>query len=57
MAHEALATANSHIMKAVVQSPLEYRTAAVAATAMASRPGEFEMEAETAVSFFKRVFS
>lgn len=44
-------------MKSIVQSPVEYRAAALAATTMASRPGDLGMEADAATAFFIRMFS
>ena len=56
-AHDNLNGVNSQIMKSIVQSPVEYRAAALAATTMASRPGDLGMEADAATAFFMRMFS
>jgi len=44
-------------MKGVVQSPLEYRKAAQAATAMACHPGVLGIDAADAESFAKRMYA
>ncbi len=56
-AYDELAAANAALMKAIVQSPMEHRAAAVAATHMASRPGDIGIEADAAAQFFKRMFA
>jgi hypothetical protein len=56
-AHDHLHGVNAQIMKSIVQSPVEYRAAALAATAMASRPGDIGMEADAATAFCTRMFS
>ena len=56
-AHDSMAGVNAQVMKAVVQSPLEYRAAALAATAMGARPGDLALEAEAASAFCTRMFS
>ncbi len=56
-AHDAMANANAHIMKAIIQSTIEHRAAALAATSMASRPGDIGLEAEAAASFCARMFA
>ena len=56
-AHDTLAGVNSQVIKSIVQSPIEHRAAALAATAMASRPGDLGMEADAAAAFCMRMFS
>jgi hypothetical protein len=56
-AHDSLAAVNSQVIKSIVQSPIEHRAAALAATAMASRPGDLGMEADAASAFCTRMFS
>lgn len=56
-AHDMMAGVNSQVMKSIVQSPVEHRAAALAATAMASRPGDVGMEADAASAFCTRMFS
>ena len=56
-AHDAMASVNSQVVKSIVQSPVEYRAAALAAVAMASRPGDIGMEADAASAFCMRMFS
>ena len=56
-AHDNLNGVNSQIMKSIIQSPVEFRAAALAATTMASRPGDLGMEADAATAFFARMFS
>jgi hypothetical protein len=54
--HDALADLNGRLMKAIVQSPVEHRHAAIAATAMASRPGDVGLDADAAAQFFRRMY-
>jgi hypothetical protein len=56
-AHDAMASANAQVMKAIIQSPIEHREAALAATSMATRPGDIGMEAQAAASFCARMFA
>lgn len=55
--HDQLVAVNAQLMKGVVQSPLEYRKAAQAATAMACHPGVLGIDAADAESFAKRMYA
>ena len=55
-AHDTMAGANAQIMKSIVQSPIEHRQAALAATILASRPGDVRLEADAAAAFCTRMF-
>ena len=55
--HDALADLNGCLMKAIVQSPVEHRHAALAATAMASRPGDVGLDTDAAAQFFRRMYA
>jgi len=56
-AHDELAAINASLVRAIVQSPLEHRAAAMAATQMASRPGDIGIDVEAASQFFRRMYA
>jgi hypothetical protein len=56
-AHDGMLAANAQIMKAIIQSPVEHRQAAIAATMMASRPGDVGLDSEAATAFCTRMFA
>eukprot|EP00894_Picocystis_sp_ML_P005289 jgi/Pico_ML_1/55806/g1442.t1 len=48
---------NKELMKAVAQSPLEYRSLAIASVQMASRPWDLDMDTDPAADFCTRLMS
>lgn len=52
---QALARANDVLMRAIAQSPLEYRCVATAAARLAARPGDAGIDGEAAASFLQRL--
>ena len=56
-AHSRLAAANGELMKSIIQSPLEYRAAALAALKMGCHPGALGVDVADASAFFQRMFA
>lgn len=50
-AHDSLQGLNSQLVRACVQSPLEYRAVAQAAVALAARPHDVGADAQQAAEF------
>jgi hypothetical protein len=48
---------NQQLMKNIVQSPVDHRRAALAATQMAARPGDLDIDLDAAVHFFRRMYA
>lgn len=55
--HDRLAEINKRLMKNIVQSPVEHRRAALAATQMAARPVDLDLDADVGVQLFRRMYA
>ena len=48
---------NGELSKAIIQNPLEYRSVAMAAVDLGSRPHDLDLDVEHAVAFCHRLMS